>query len=243
MQCIATIQSLGFRCREKKNGTIQVLTPFTHVDGEPVYVYLKNNLSLITDNGSLLFFLIKTGRNIQQRINAFTAHAAQYELSLSRDGDFLAKIDSEQQLSAVFGRYLEFIGHFLSMEAETFTRKEENTNAIADVIAILKRRNQNIDLEVNPHVMGGSKQRYQFDIRANNTLIDVINPHGASTGASLRKAADILKATTDYTTLFVIDDRERFEAAEKEASIISSVSPVITYSSLAHGTSPLTVLH
>lgn len=243
MQCIATIQSLGFRCREKKNGTIQVLTPFTHVDGEPIYVYLKNNLSLITDNGSLLFFLIKTGRNIQHRINAFTAHAAQYELSLSRDGDFLAKVDNQQQLSAVFGRYLEFISHFLSMEAEIFIRKEENVNAIADVIAILKRRNKNIDLEVNPQVVGGSKQRYQFDIRANNTLIDVINPHSASTGAALRKAADTLKGTSDFSTLFVIDDREKFDAAQKEASIISSVAQVITFSSLEHGTSPLTVLH
>jgi len=242
MQCIATIQSLGFRCREKKNGTIQVLTPFTHIDGEPIHVYLKQNQTLLTDSGSLLFFLIKTGKSIAHRTHALSAHAEQFGVRLSEDGDFIATV-KDNQLAKNFGHYLEFISHFLSLESDMFSVKEDASTAIADVIAILKRRNANLDIEINPKVMGGTKQGYKFDIRANNTLIDVINPHSASTGASLRKAADTLKGTSDFSTLFVIDDREKFDAAQKEASIISSVAQVITFSSLEHGTSPLTVLH
>lgn len=243
MHCLDTLQTLGFHCRERKNGTLQILTPFRHIDGEPVYIYLKKDKTLLSDNGNLLFFLIKTGRDITHRIHALNAHANQFSVTLTEDGDFTAQVETEASLSTTFGRYLEFISHFLTLEAEAFTIKNDNNSAIEDVIAILKRRNKDIHIERNPKALGSSTYEYTFDLKVNNTLIDVINPHSNATGAALRKAADILKGTTDATTLFVMDDRQKLEAAQKESSIIATVAQVITFSNLEHGTNPLTLLH
>ena len=241
MLCVDKIKQLGFNCRTLKSGAIEIQTPFQHTDGEPVFVYIKDTENtVITDNGDLMFYLIKSGVDLTHRFRHFGNRAEIFGVHLEPSGEFNAVV--HKSLSETFGNYLEFISNFLTHELEALTSENDEDTAIDDVITILKRRNKNLIIERNPEAVGFSKQKHHFDLLAGKTLIDVIKPSSRSTGFVLRKTTDIVKGESEFTPLIIIDDRGDYEKAIQEQAIVSNVARAITYTNLEHGTSPLTTL-
>ncbi|WP_172967730.1 DUF1828 domain-containing protein [Hydrogenovibrio sp. JE_KL2] len=247
MECLEVFKQLGFGCFQLKSGSIEIETPLIFDDGEPVYLYLEKvgKSYLISDKGEFLFHLESTGLNVsdQRRVSYLTKSAKEFGIALSEKGAF-ETLTATQKLELSFGRFLEFIPSLLIWERESLLIDDEDGAAIDDVITILKRRNPRLSIETNPKpIEGGSGSKYSFDIKAGNTYIDVLNPHRNATGAALRKIADLSKATESPESFFVIDDRKGHDASHKESAIISSVASVILYTTLEHGTDPLTQLH
>ncbi len=241
MLCIEAIEQLGFNCRTLNSGAIEVLTPLQHCDGEPVFAYISNETPVtISDNGDLLFFLIKNGIDIASRARHFANRAKKFGVSMETSGEF--KIHTDKSIANSFGQFLEFASNFLTHELEAIEAENDEETVIDEVIALLQRRNGNLKIERSPTITGNSNQEHTFDILAGSTLIDVINPSSRATGTALRKATDIIKTATTLTPMFVIDDRKDHDNAQQEASIISSIAKIITYTDLEHGTSPLTTL-
>lgn len=134
---------------------------------------------------------------------------------------------------------------FLSacIDAFNFTQEslnidEESWHIIDDIEKAILKRNNKIEITKNIKVSGGGNIEAYFPLKANNTLIDAIRPHSASTGAVLRKSLAITQVGYD-APLIIIDDTLKPEQAKNEAFAISAVCRTMMFSQLTQQQEPM----
>ena len=84
-----------------------------------------------------------------------------------------------------------------------------------------------------PVVMGHSGREHEFHFEFDGALVDAAKPRGQSTGAILRKAADVNNAGNEKRILVVIDDRIDDDKAKTETDILSTMVSVVPFTTLA----------
>ena len=81
--------------------------------------------------------------------------------------------------------------------------------------------------------MGHSGREHEFHFEFDGSLVDAAKPRGQSTGAILRKTADVNNAGNEKRVLVVIDDRIDDDKAKTETDILSTMVSVVSFTTLA----------
>lgn len=119
-------------------------------------------------------------------------------------------------------------------EYEHLGTSTDTAALIEDVALCLQAITPSVELKRSPSLSGLSRQTHTFDFSQGDTLIAAIPPHHASVGGLLRKLIDVKGSphNQSYETLVIVDDRKNKEAADRETSVLSGVSPVMLMSNL-----------
>jgi hypothetical protein len=237
MSCADLIRRLGYECREVGTGIIAVATPFTFPDGEPIQFYLDSNGSqlIVHDNADTIAHLMGMGwelgdrkkwKSLKNAVSAFGYHLADSGVIVGRSSkaletDFLA-------------RYVATMLAVVNMEREYLGLSDEQIAFVEEVELYLRASRPSGTLKHRPTIMGHSGREHEFHFDFDGELIDAAKPRGQSTGAILRKAADVNNAGNTMRILVVIDDRIEAEKAKTETDILSTMVSVLPFTTLAN---------
>ncbi|GEM_PF-3313493 len=236
MELLSNLEkSLGFIVQPTTiPNLISITTPHTFISGDPVHFYMKNDHKRVVfdDYGMNVHSLAlslpmpdKAKRIIKQKLNEFDNQIIFDGYSISRTAEQHEQSQAVSELMSLFGLLTNF---------QPKSAKEQDKNIILhDIMMYLKRKYDHI--EANFHTKGISGNQYEFDFIAdNNTLVDFIPAHFNSTGAILRKIADVSQVNDDYKYRIIIDDSDKL-AAQKESKIIATLAPVVPLSIVQRG--------
>lgn len=237
MDCLNLIKNIGIECT-KFNDTFVVSSPLSFSDGSPMSLYIKLNGTNVTvsDDGDLLFSLNANGVHTTdgRRFNFLSEHAKDYGIILSSSGSFEVTADA-MAINKIVSNFMHFYSFIADWEKKTLSIGNEESSFIDKVITDLRSRFPSANIIEKPdEIYGASGSAYRFNVKMDSRYIDIISAHSNSTGAALRKIADIKKADDAHPMLFIIDDYKNPDKAEMESLIISGYCPTMLATSLAH---------
>lgn len=243
LSCFETMKGLGFECSLVGEGVLAVCTPISLPDQTPVYVYAREVGGTIelTDDGDTMMHLLGIGLFDNKRLASSVERRIAHHGGALEDGAVVVRC-LQHQMQPAFESYLRALLEIIDYERELTAVGSEVASLINDVVAHLARRNPDARIEYDVTVAGTTGHTYRFPLKAGDTLIDTARPHHQSTGAILRKSADV-EAVGHSRPLIIIDDRENLLGAQREAAIINSLASTMLFSALEHGSSPLQLLH
>lgn len=247
MSCYGLLERLGFTCREITETVISVGTPFSFADGEPIGFYLDEHSSeqvVISDNADTLAHLAGIGFDISDRKKwkGVKQIATAFGLELQDTGQIVgSEIKSKEQLLVT-----RFIGAMLAiadMERDYFGLSDEQEQYIQEVEMYLRASKPEATLLTHPTVEGHSGRIHGFHFDFDNKLVDAARPHGARTGAILRKSADVINSGSNKSILIIMDDRLDEERAKIETDILSTMVSVMPFTRLIEQASGNLIQH
>lgn len=234
LTCENLSKEIGFQCRDL-GSHLAVCTPLTHADKTPIHLYFGEQE--ITDDGNTLLHFHGLGLFDRPRLASAIENRVVAAGGEMRNGEILVKNESDDWVGT-FGKSIAIIQGLLDYENQLLEETVDQTARIEEVVEAIERRNPGVGIERNPLISGITHNVYRFDLKAHDTLIDLIRPHGRTTGSALRKAADVEKA--DYQPpLVILDDTDAYEAAKRESTILSTLVRTMLLSELKHGSGPI----
>ncbi len=237
MNCENFQQIIGMRCNPV-GSALEVVTPFTFSDGDgfDIFVQAMGPQMHFFDDGFTLMHLHSIGISLKDKKQwkPLKSIAEVNGATLSEDGVFETLCPADNP-SIGFARLVSTLLGVTAWEREQFGVEQDNDVFIEEVALHLKAWKPNEAFLDNPTAKGFSGRSLKFNFQIGNQLVDAIQPHGATTGAELRKIIDLNYAAShkDSTVLVVMDDRNgKSEAAKQETDILSRVATVWPMTSL-----------
>ncbi|GAB3392388.1 DUF1828 domain-containing protein [Massilia agri] len=230
-----------YDCRQVRglNGSIglEIGTPFSLPGGAAINLYLMpvGDHVVISDNGDTLMHLSGLGIDVWKpsRIRSLREEMSSHAMTLTDDGDF--RLISSQEKSA--WNFANAVSSLLAVNHWALQQLKAAPNEHdlpAEAEAYIVARDPSAYFEKNPKVKGASRAEHRFDFQHGDDLIDVITPHGISTGMSMRKVGDVINGpfVGQRSPLIIVDDRFDPIRAESEMGMISSIARTQPFSSL-----------
>lgn len=243
MNCETFQQIIGMRCNPLGN-TLEVVTPFTFIDGDGFEIFAQNMGPQVHffDDGFTLMHLHSAGIFLKDKKQwkPLKNIAELNGVTLSDNGVFETLCSSENP-SLGFARMVSTLLGVAAWEREQFGVEQDSEAFIEEVSLYLKAWKPTAPFLENPTAKGFSGRSLRFDFQLENQLVDAIQPHGATTGAELRKIIDLNYAASqiDSSVLVIMDDRQAKAAtAKQEADILSHVATVWPMTSLIAASGP-----
>ncbi len=235
MSCEGLIERLGYECREVGAGILAVTTPFSFPDGEPIQFFLDENDGkiVIHDNADTIAHLMGMGWEMEDRrkwktlkniIGAFGFDLGDSGVIVGRDVKAL-----EQNFIA---KYVSAMLAVITLEQEYLGLSDEQIAFVEEVELYLKASKPQMELSRRPAITGHSGRVHEFHFEFDGALIDAAKPRGQSTGAILRKAADVINAGIEKRIIVVMDDRIDKDRAKTEIDILSTMVSVLPFTIL-----------
>lgn len=224
MTCSAIIAGLGYECRELDGGILEVDTEFTFADGECVGLYMvpiRNGYAL-SDNGDAIAHLMSVGIPFRNKRSMVTISRlmADHGVALTPRGELRTECRMDA-LGDGIARFLSAMIELGRFERDRFGLSEAAVVFSDEVELYLRGWKPHAELIGTPTATGATGGKYEFDFLFEGQLIDCIAAKGRSTGALLRKAADVRARENAPGILAIIDDRTDQEHASKESSILT----------------------
>lgn len=224
MTCSAIIAGLGYECRELNGGIYEIDTEFTFADGECVGFYLApiRNGYAISDNGDAIAHLMSVGipfRN-KRSLSVIARLTGAHGVALTPRGELRTECHMDA-LGDGIARFLAAMVELSRFERDRVGLSEAAVAFSDEVELYLRSWKPGAELIGTPTAAGATGGKYDFDFLFEGRLIDCIAAKGRSTGALLRKAADIRARENAPDILAIIDDRMDPEHAHKESSILT----------------------
>jgi len=246
MSCEGLIQRLGYECREVGVGVIAVATPFTFPDGEPIQFFLDENDGrlVVHDNADTLAHLMGMGWDLSDRKKwkSIKNMVAAFGFDLIDSGIIVGR-DVKALEQGFIARYISAMLAVVDMEREYLGLSDEQIAFVEEVELYLKASKPALELVRRPSVTGHSGRVHEFHFEFDGALIDAAKPRGQSTGAILRKAADVNNAGNEKKILVVMDDRHDEERSKAEIDILSTMVSVLPFTTLIAQSSGSHVTH
>lgn len=237
--CSNLLPNLGIHCHQASDRVLHICTPVNFPDQTPVYLFLveQEDGYLLTDDGDTLMHLRGVGLFENPRLeNSIAKRASLYGLSFE-DGKIQCKTGTEG-LQKMFSQYLQVMLEVIKFEREIQSIDDSRAIRIAELVAIIERRNPSDEIKRDVKIKGLSGNDYLYPLMVQDTPIDIVTPNHQSTGSVLRRAADIEKGGA-LDPLIIIDDSQDLNRAQKERIMISSLCRTTLLSELQHGNSPI----
>lgn len=237
LQCADFWGNVGAYCHQINDNCLLVTTPLNFPDNTPVNLFVSEHDGQFTlsDDGDTLMRLHGVGLGKNPRLQSSLKRRA---MQCDGDLDSGALIFRSTDLRKAYENFLKSMIEIVNYELENTALEDERLLAISEVVAALQRRNPDTAIEYDVHVIGSTGARHRFPIKAGNRLIDVTFPHHQSTGAILRKVADIEKLGA-MEPLIVVDDTNNYELSVREGSLIGTFVPAMLLSTLKRESAPL----
>lgn len=237
MNCNQLQEIVGMRCNQI-GSAVEVITPFTFHDGDGIELFAQTfgPQILFFDDGFTLQHLhdagIRIGSN-KKRWAPLKDIAKSYGVTLTDDGVFETYCLADKA-SQGFARMVSTLLGIAAWEQEQSGVEIDSAFLVDEVAFHLKAWKPSADFHEKPKVRGFSGRTLTFDFSFDGQLVDAIGPHGASTGAELRKIVDLNSSPNhaDKDILVIVDDRYHPETAKQEIGIIGRVAKTWTMSAL-----------
>ena len=237
ISCQKFYNDIGAHCHPVSESVLLVSTPLVFPDNTPVNFYAEThgNTVIITDDGDTLMRLHGIGLGNNPRLADSLDKKAKHHNGALLNGclTFTAKSVRES-----YANYLKTMLDIINYEYEHTALTEEKITAINDVVVELQRRNPGCAIEHNVSIKGSTGASYTLALKAGDRLIELTTPHHQSTGAILRRVADIEKAGA-MPPLIIVDDTGDMNRGAKEASLIGAFVPSMLLTTLKAEHSPL----
>ncbi len=237
MNCENFQALIGMRCNPVGDA-VEVITPFTFADGDALEIFAQTHGPQVHffDDGFTLFHLHTAGIHLKDKKQwrPLKTIAEANGVTLSDDGVFetLCAVD---HASAGFARFVSTLLGVSAWAREQSGIAQDAAWFVDEVALYLKSWKPAAAFMERPSIKGFSGRSLTFHFQINDVLVDAIQPHGASTGAVLRKIVDVNTSPMNAPTevMVVVDDRgEKAEAAKQELEIIGRVATAWPMSSL-----------
>ena len=209
---------------------IEVVTPFTFADGDGIELFAQDYESqiLFFDDGLTLFHLHNAGVRLgkhRTRWQPLISIAEKYAVTLSDDGVFETLAPATNP-SHGFARIMSTLLGVAAWEREQVGVAVDESILIDEVAMNLQAWKPQEKIIRNPTVKGFSGRTLKFDFEMMGEYIEAIQPHSASTGATLRKIIDLNSAAVNVRkpALVIVDDRVNQSTAKQEIDIIGRVA-------------------
>lgn len=236
MTCDALFEKLGFECRKRSEGVYRVSTPLSFSDGEPIALYLKDNgvSVFISDNANTLFHMRAIGLDLgdRKKWRGVDQIVKTFGMTLEHSGEVTGFAKSNAAAGLV-SRYLGAMLAIADLEREMIGITQEVSEYIDEVEGHLRLWRPGDEFARGVKAKGHSGREHSFHFKLGADLIDAARPRSQSTGAILRKAADIQNSASTFSVLVVMDDRDDPERASAETDILSTLVKVLPFSRLA----------
>lgn len=237
MNCDNFEKIIGMRCNPL-GGAVEVITPFTFPDGDGFEIFAQEMGPQVHffDDGLTLMHLHGAGIFLRGKRNwkPLKAIAETNGTSLSEDGVFETLCPSTNP-SIGFARMVSTLLGVATWEREQFGVEQDAQLFLDEVALHLRAWKPNAAFLEGPTAKGFSGRSLKFHFQVDNQLVDAVQPHGATTGAELRKIIDLNVAAShkDASVLVVMDDRgAKAESARQEIDILGRVAEVWPMTSL-----------
>lgn len=237
MNCSEFQELIGMRCNPIGDA-LEIITPFTFTDGDAFEIFAQKMgpQILFFDDGLTLEHLHNVGINIgidQRKWQPIRSIAENHGVTLSDDG-VLEVLCSSGKPSGGLAQLVSTLMDVASWE-KTQTQVSLDADFLIEEVAFyLHSWKPESVLEKKVKVKGFSGRTLTFDFCFEGQLIDAIQPHSNSTGATLRKIVDFQSAAqrTDFETLIIVDDRQNSAGAKQEIDILGRITKAWRMSSL-----------
>ena len=236
MSCEGLVRRLGYECREVGDGIIAVATPFTFPDGEPIQFFLDENDGRIVvhDNADTIAHLMGMGWDLSDRKKwktlKNTVEAFGYDLA---DSGVIVGRNIKTLEIGFIANYIAAMLAVVDMEREYLGLSDEQIAFVEEVEMYLRASKPSAPLIYRPKIVGHSGREHEFHFEFDGSFVDAAKPRGQSTGAILRKAADVNNAGNEKKIIVVIDDRIEYEKAKTETDILSTMVSVLPFTMLS----------
>lgn len=236
MNCDNFQELIGMRC-SPIGDAVEVITPFTFPDGDGIDVFAQAHGPQVYffDDGFTLMHLHSAGihLNDRKRWRPLRTIAEIHGTSLSEDGVF-ETLCPAASASAGFARLVSTLLGVANWQREQIGVTQDSAWFIDEVAMYLRAWKPKAPMIEKPTVQGFSGRPLKFDFQIGDQYIDAIQPHGASTGAELRKIIDLTAGSmkSKLEALVIVDDRTQPEAAKQEMDIIGRVAKAWPMSAL-----------
>lgn len=237
MNCDNFQELIGMRC-DQVGDAVAVTTPFTFDDGDALEIFAKALGPQVHffDDGFTLFHLQSIGVHLRDKKQwrPLKAIADANEVSLSDDGVF-ETLCSADRASVGFARLVSTLLGVSAWAREQKGVAQDAAWFVDEVALYLHAWKPDAAFIDRPVVKGFSGRSLTFHFQIENMLVDAIQPHGASTGAVLRKVVDLSTSTmaVPNEVMVVVDDRgPKAESAKQELEIIGRVATAWPMTSL-----------
>lgn len=209
-------------------------TPFTFSGGRPLdfYVVEHGDRIELTDDGASVWALRGLGYPLEDRRNwrGLESLAVDLGISLSEDGAFSIS-DSRARASQLADIWFRFLGRLVQWDADRIAEKDTDLSLTLEVERILRNVAPARILTHRP-IITVRNVDYPFDFRWGDILIDAVPLHAAATNARLRKALIVGRADVDGSMLFVFDDRNSADRADREVALMGQVARAVALRNL-----------
>lgn len=229
MNCENFQDLIGMQC-SPVGSAVSIASPFTFPDGDGIEIFAQTHGPQVHffDDGFTLMHLHSSGITLRDKKHwrPLKAIADIHGTSLSEDGVF-ETLCSVHNASLGFARLVSTLLAVAAWEREQSGVEQDSAWFIEEVALYLKAWKPSALIIEKPTAIGFSGRPLKFHFQMGNQFIDAIQPHGASTGAELRKIVDLNTAATQpqNEVLVVIDDRgKKAEAAKQEVDIVGRVA-------------------
>lgn len=233
--CEGLLNRLGFACRLAGEAGVDVSTPFTFTDGEPIGFYLHDleDGVRLSDNANTLAHLATIGYDISDRKKwrGVKQTVETFGLELLDSGEIVGK-EIKKLEHGLVTRYISAILAVVDWEREYLGIPDELDQFVKEAELYLRAWKPSSEISHYPNVQGHSGRMHTFHFELERQLIDAARPHGARTGSILRKAADVINIGDERKILVVMDDRKDVERAKIETDILSTMVSVMPFTRL-----------
>lgn len=207
---------------------LEIGTPFSLPDGAAINLYLMphGDHILISDNGDTMAHLNGLGLDVWQpmRLKGLRDLTAKHKLALTDQGD-VRMLCQQKNAAIAFAITITGLLAVSGWASEQLNVTATEHDIVAEAEPYIIARNPSAPLKRKPKIAGASRTIHEFDFQHGNELIDVIQPHPASTGGVMRKVGDITNGpfADGLTQLIIVDDRYDPLRAEGEMGILASI--------------------
>lgn len=218
---------------------LEVDTPFSFCDGEPVslYVLQHGDSIIVSDNGDTIAHLMGAGLQMTHKRSwgVIRSRIEHHNLMLTDEGE-IKTLGSRSHASSVLSQYLAGIMAIVDYERQSLAAPTD-ANVLADEVEMLFRAwRPGDDVIRNPQVPGISRRKHAFDFQIGRTLVDAVAPNAAAIGGVMRKAGDVCSSPhlNGLEVMVVIDDRDDPVAAHMEKDITTALVKTMLLTDLEH---------
>lgn len=216
------------RCNPLGNA-VEIVTPFTFADGNGIEVFARSVAPQVHffDDGFTLMHLHSAGVHLKGKRywSPLRTIADTHGVTLSDNGVFEILAPLANAASG-FSRLVSTLLGVASWERDQVGISHDNDWFVEEVALYLKAWKPTAPLLPKPTATGFSGRSLKFDFQLGNQYVDAVLPHGASTGAELRKAVDLNTGPLggEGGLLVVVEDRINQTAARQEIEILGRVA-------------------
>lgn len=235
--CTDFMDLLGFHCdsiTRRGHEVLYISTPFTLTSGKPFDFFILEDKTgyKITDDGFAMLELRQSGFELSKRTSwrSLANLAGELGFELGVDGAFFALCGTER-LRETVTQALHLASGICQWEKEKSAEGDKDLSFYNEVEALLRRHREQREV-VNHPVLVVDDKTFEFDFKWGEDFVDAIKPNQQSVNARLRKSIQFERLTSMSNVIYIIDDRDSYQRAVEERSVLAEVGRAILLSDL-----------